>query len=104
MIAKFEVDVTQEDIELGQRSIRNLDNRCARCAVARAVQRVTGLKKAEWAYDSGDVYDHFKAKRLTHSLAASDKDKVIVGRFVTRHDRLEEVKPFSFTLEVEPAK
>lgn len=104
MIQTFNIDVTQEDIDLGQACIKTPGKSLREnCAVARAVGRVLlplfpdGIVR--WNYRSGYVYNRFNIP-LAEIDIPGELVQGTVRAFVHNHDEGGTVKPFSFSVEV----
>jgi hypothetical protein len=83
------IRVTADDIKKGQSFVRQRQPEVGEnCAVARAFQRATNDPKARWLWSDGyanDGFDFYIAKR-----------RKFLDEWVTAHDDLKPVKPFSF--------
>lgn len=79
------VEVTQEDIDQGQRCS------CRGCPVALALERATGIS---WLVDGGCIYVDWRSFQVFAVLSPE------VRAFIHRFDCGKPVQPITFTLEV----
>lgn len=98
------VDVTAEDIRLGQDAVRVVHEArdsgqiCETCAVSRAIQRTLQVPLVRWFFTWGVVLE---GAAIAKNLDVVQLDKLLVDQFVINHDHLQPVEPFSFTLNVD---
>lgn len=93
------IEVTEEDIRLGQESIRADQTRTDHCAIARALTRAAGVPSS-WGYVTGIVGGFSLGNKVV--VVSEDEEKKVLT-FVIDHDELRPVQPFSFVVHSENA-